>query len=162
MSTIDTFKHKALGCIECPSDYPIMSHNDESRTITIYRIDEDVTGPDFVAKAGDILVGGGSGEASAFRISIPEAIIYYTTEQMEDSTIYDVVKPFWSPNETFASGNGYVKLGWKAKTELFEDWLAQHTLSFLVNNFEDYKKMAGSTPFDYNGSVAKTLGESGS
>ena len=69
MSEIDQYKHECIGIIVCPSTYPVVGGR-EHRNIPLYRIDE--AAEEWDAKSGDLLLGGGSGEFEALRISMPE------------------------------------------------------------------------------------------
>ena len=81
MSVIDAYQHVCIGIVQCPATYTIVFGNTTHRNIPIYRIDEDVPhGAAWQAKAGDILLGGGSGESAALRIAIPEAIWFFTDD----------------------------------------------------------------------------------
>ena len=66
MSRIDGYKHNHLGFIECPSTYSIVDFTKsiKSSRIAIYELLDNISDneTDFDGKAGDILVGGGSGE----------------------------------------------------------------------------------------------------
>lgn len=76
MSAINQYSHSYLGDIECPSTYAFV-HENETRRIAIYELLEDIHDEkDFDGKAGDIILGGGSGEAPAFRISVPGCLIF--------------------------------------------------------------------------------------
>ena len=81
MAVIDSYQHTCIGIVQCPLTYAIVPGNSTHRNIPSYRVDADV--PDdahWQAKAGDLLLGGGSGESAALRISIPEAIRFFTDE----------------------------------------------------------------------------------
>jgi hypothetical protein len=96
MASIDQYKHRLLGFINCPSDYEIVDNN-PTRDIAVYELLEDIPKDetDFDGKIGDIIVGGGSGEVSAFRISIPGALDFFVYERDVDFDDYeDDLKPF--------------------------------------------------------------------
>ena len=69
----------------------------------IYRLDEDALAEtSFQGKAGDILLGGGSGESAALRITIPEAFRFYTHDDWDGSeTFSEVVKAYWTMTEAY-------------------------------------------------------------
>ena len=111
MSAIDSYRHTLLGVADCPSRFdfvPGRSH----RTVPLYRLDEDATdaSPDFVARAGDVLLGGGAGESAAFRVSIPEAITALTSHGPGDAQSW------------CAFGDGYVPRGWRPERSLPDGW----------------------------------------
>jgi hypothetical protein len=73
MSEVDGYRHRCIGMVRCPSRFAIVRQRTHQE-IPIYRIDDDASdATSFRAKAGDILLGGGTGESAALRISIPEA-----------------------------------------------------------------------------------------
>ncbi|MBL0132976.1 MAG: hypothetical protein IPP79_02660 [Chitinophagaceae bacterium] len=65
MSSIDQYKHKLIGHITCPSTNSFVDGREETREIAIYELLENIRATEecFDGKAGDILVGGGRGEA---------------------------------------------------------------------------------------------------
>ena len=138
MSAIDQYKHKLLGFIECPSSFDIVQLND-TRKIAIYELLEDIPSyeGDFDGKIGDLLVGGGSGECPAFRISVPEAMILFTRE-IDDFKGYDsYFKHFWQPTEAFKLCDGFLKIGWPPD-EFIEWWLAENISFLLIKELDQY------------------------
>lgn len=139
MSAIDQYKHRCLRTIECPSTFDIVYKN-STRKIAIYELLESI--PDdkrsFDGKAGDIIVGGGSGEAPAFRISIPEAFHFFTHQGWDDfNVITDLYKAFWTPTQPYIFCEGFSKLGWKTNTPI-ESWLAKNICLLLIDEVESY------------------------
>ena len=65
----------------CPSSHDFVYDN-KKRQIGIYELLEDVPADEdsFDGKAGDILVGGGIGEAAALRISYPDAFDFFRAQ----------------------------------------------------------------------------------
>src|ERR1700730_3329053 len=120
MSEIDSYKHKCIGIVKCPSSYwPPGFH----QFIPLYLLEQDAYDSGFPAKQGDLLLGGGSGESPALRISMPEAIIFFTREDWHKrippesfETVGDLhrslYRAHWSMNDAFVFGDGYAKLGW--------------------------------------------------
>src|SRR5258708_697122 len=109
MSEIDQYKHHCLGIITCPSTYEIVHSNNSHRLIPIYRLDEAAS--DWHAKPGDLLLGGGSGESAALRISIPEAIYLSTRADWDDLHSYaEIIHAYWSMNQAYVFGEGYAKI----------------------------------------------------
>jgi len=154
MSTIDAYPHKLLGKITCAPDYSFVDFSDSSNELPVYKIEKDANESCFVAKAGDILIGGGSGEAPAFRISMPDAIDFYTTEdELADVPLLQVVQAYWTYTKAFCLGTAFVKLGWKPERHLVEDWLAQHAVSFLIGTTQEYKDRAGPVALEMDGSI---------
>lgn len=143
MSTIDTVWNELIG---------------EISGISIYRLKEDVPLRfiDLDGKKGDILLGGGSGEAAAMRISMPEAITFYTHDYLSnDLTLEDIVKPFWSTGNTYDFHKTYMKKGYRPSTgPAIESWLAEHIVAYVLKNFpEDYSKYVGKEKLMYNGKI---------
>jgi hypothetical protein len=141
MSAIDQYKHHHIGFIECPSRFEIMNYN-PLRLIAIYELLEDIPDDerDFDGKIGDILIGGGGGEVSAFRISVPEFFNVFTEENgFEFKQRDDIFKSFWSPTEAFALCDGFNQIGWSPDQIGIEWWLAENMFSLLIDNIEKYK-----------------------
>lgn len=42
MSAIDQYKHKIITAFECPSTFPFTYNNNQSRTVVIYQLLEDI------------------------------------------------------------------------------------------------------------------------
>jgi len=140
MSAIDQYKHRHLGFIECPSTFDIMRHN-STRKIAIYELLENIPNDekDFDGKVGDILLGGGSGEAAAFRISIPQAMLFFFRDDWDDfEDREDLYKSFWTPTESYIFCDGYSKLGWVPDSEI-EFWLAENLCNTLLDRFDKYE-----------------------
>lgn len=143
MSSIDAYKHKLLGFINCDSDFDIMSCN-STKNIAIYRLDQDIPDDEeyLDGKKGDILLGGGKGEAPAFRISYPESFLFFSNEVFDDFTSIDqLFKAFWFPTQAFILCNGFVKSGWTVDVHI-EFWLAEQICHLLSNQIKDYQKFA--------------------
>jgi len=133
MSSIDIYKHKLLDFFECPSDFELVFGN-STKSIAIYELEEDIPEEElaFDGKAGDLLVGGGSGEAEALRIS-RKAIEFFKDEDfVEFDSINEILKPFWSPAFAFKIGNGLKKPGWSPNENL-EFWLAEKVINQLLD-----------------------------
>lgn len=139
MSAIDQYKHREIGCIECPSTFDIV-YNNPTRKVAIYELLQDVPPyeSDFDGKTGDLIVGGGSGEVPAFRISIPQALFFFTKDDWDDFDSYsDIFKAFWTPTASYKLCEGYSKIGWTTDTSI-EYWLAQNISLLLINNIDHY------------------------
>ncbi len=80
MSAIDSYKHELLGMVKCPSPFELVYGRGagEKQEIPLYRLLEDIPSDetDFQGKKGDLLLGGGSGEIDALRISMPETFLF--------------------------------------------------------------------------------------
>ena len=125
MSAIDIHKYEVIGLVRCPSDEPFVYQND-TREIPIYLFLDENIDNDWDAKKGDLLIGGGAGEAPAFRISLPEAIQYFTDIDWDVAGSHsrdDIFKAFWTINDAYIFGTGYRKDGWKPP-EFLESWIA--------------------------------------
>jgi len=122
MSAIDQYARRCLGIIACPSRHPIMYGNDAHRLVPLYRLDQDIDGQErgFQGKRGDILIGGGSGESAALRISMPEALQFYTYEDWERFSgseswaLPTLVTAYWSMTQAYVFGDGYRVVGWSS------------------------------------------------
>jgi hypothetical protein len=139
MSAIDQYKHILLGFIECPSSFDFVFNN-TTRKIPIYELLEDIPTAEsnFNGKAGDIILGGGSGEAPAFRVSIPETLSFLTQDDWDNfETHTDLFEAFWTPTQAFKFGNGYFKIGWNPDSPI-ELWLAENVCKLLTDNFDKY------------------------
>ena len=139
MSTIDQYKHRHLGFIECPSTFDFVFKN-SNRKIAVYELVENIPAneSDFDGKTGDIILGGGSGEAPAFRISIPEALNFFTKDNWDDfETPSDLFKAFWTPTESYKLCEGFSKLSWTPNSPI-EYWLAENICFNLIDNFDQY------------------------
>lgn len=153
MSSIDSYKHELLGFIICESDYDII-HGNQTRKIAVYRLDQNIPSDesDFDGKINDILVGGGRGEAPAFRISYPNAFNYFVEEEFGDFDEYtDLFKSFWSLNQTFELCNGFLKSGWEPK-ENIEFWLAEQVCNLLIKHVPEYaenRKLSIETKIEF-------------
>lgn len=138
MSAIDQYDHELLTFIECPSEFDIAG-NSETRKIAIYRLKQDVPDDEteFDGKSGDILVGGGSGEAESMRITYPQAQYFFKLEGWDDFEDYDeLFKAFWSPSFAYKIGDGFRKQGWNPNSSL-ELWLAEAVIELLMVNDEN-------------------------
>lgn len=131
MSAINQYKHEFLDLFHCPSDHELIYLNPRNQ-IAIYRLLENIPEDekDFDGKAGDLLVGGGSGEAQALRIS-EKGIRFFRDESFPDfDSLEELVKSFWTPTFSYKMGNGLSKLGWKPEEEI-EFWLAERIIEQL-------------------------------
>ncbi len=145
MSAIDQYKHSHIGFIRCPSNYNFVNiDSSDKKVIALYFLEQDIpmNEPDFDGKNGDLLVGGGSGEVDALRISLPQAFFFFDEtcdyDDFEDSS--EIVKAFWSMNNAFAFGNGFQKLGWNY-SEKIEFWIAEEALGFVLKKYPEYCKV---------------------
>lgn len=137
MSAIDQYNHELLGFIECNSEYDIVYESNSIKHISLYRLLEDipVEENDFDGKIGDILLGGGSGEAPALRLTMPDCINFLFDEDWEESeSIDDLIKVFWTPTEAFKLCAGFLKYGWHPERNI-EYWLAENICSILIDQF---------------------------
>lgn len=143
MSTIDSYKCQLLGFIKCHSDYDLV-HNNSTRKIAVYKLAQNIPNEeqDFDGQTNDILVGGGSGEAPAFRISYPNAFKFVSDIKFDDYLEYDeIFKSFWTPTESFKLCNGFLKSGWSPE-ENIEFWLIKQICSLLIKEKPEYSNFA--------------------
>lgn len=174
MSAIDCYDHTCLGVVPCPSPYEIIYLRGEEwrgtpTPVMVYRLDQDVPGneTDFDGKRGDILLGGGSGEAPAMRISMPEAfwfsigIFVDGKDEIWDgwNTYEEIMEAYWSNTDAFKFGAGYALLGWNPDTNgQIEFWLMEHVLAFLVREYPDeYAQYVGLKALEQDGSICQRL-----
>lgn len=149
MSAIDTVWHEIIGQIN---------------GIPIYRLKEDA--PEqapksfgFDGKKGDILLGGGSGEASAMRISMPLAMEWFTSkmnwQEQLNYRLRDMVKTFWGNEDAYRFIKDYVEMGYDVDEVPIETWLGEHIMSYLIENYHDeYKEHIGNVEkLDYKGEI---------
>jgi hypothetical protein len=154
MASIDQYKHRLLGFISCPSDFDFV-YNSPTRDIAIYELLQDIPDDekDFDGKIGDIIVGGGSGEAPALRISIPGSVDFFIRDKDEDFENQDeLFKTFWTPTESYMLCDGFKKLGWDTKTPI-EFWLAENICRTIINETSEFKRFYSgqrlSTPLQW-------------
>jgi hypothetical protein len=157
MSAIDQYKHDCIGIINFPlGDGEVVGL--AFRNIPIYKLKQDIPSneKDFDGKNGDILLGGGSGENSALRISIPQAFFLYTSDDWDDFESHEeIYKAFWTPTESYVFCDGYKKLGWNPR-QVIEVWLLEHLLAFLKNNyFDEYTHLIGNIELACDGSICR-------
>ena len=126
MSSIDQYQHKHIGFIECPSDFDFV-YSSNTRQIAVYQLLQDVPEEEtnFDGKKGDIIVGGGAGEAQSLRVSKKFISGNYSLEFDLKEELY---KHFWSPSFSFKIGNGFQKLDWEPNQNL-DEWLASKVAS---------------------------------
>lgn len=137
MSEIDGYKHTCPGVVHCPSPHPIAFGSD-TRDVFVYRLDEDaLDSPEWQAKSGDIVLGGGSGEAAILRVAMPEAILFFTHDDWDGfDVVADVYRACWSMTEAYIFGAGYVKMGWDPSSPI-ETWLAEHITAFVLREYPE-------------------------
>lgn len=156
MSAIDSFKHEHIGFVRCPMRH---SHLRDGRVfdfLPVYRLLEDVSEESSVSgRAGDILIGGGSGEAYAVSFSIPDIFTVYTTDDTsDDATREPLITSHWSVDEAFVFGVGFEALGWSPARQPLLIWFAEHLISFLVRTFPDrYATFVGKIAPKHDGSI---------
>ena len=158
MSEIDLYRHSVLGIIECPTPYPFV-FGSSTRDVYLYKLEEDVRGAaNWVAKKGDIVLGGGSGEAAIFRASMPEAIFFFTNEKWDAfDSISDIYCAYWNVTEAFIFGSGYAKLGWSPNVPL-ESWLAEHLVSFVLQQYPKmFQSSEDSLNLDQDGRICRAI-----
>ncbi|MGJ8594121.1 MAG: hypothetical protein ACSHXF_16340 [Aquaticitalea sp.] len=140
MASIDQYQHRLLGFINCPSDYDFV-HNNSTRQIAIYELGQDIPSDEkyFDGKTGDILIGGGSGEAPSLRLSIPICLKNILDDNWDGFNGYDkLYKSYWTPTKAFILCNGFIKIGWNPEREI-ESWLAENLCGFLIKHLKMYQ-----------------------
>jgi hypothetical protein len=153
MSEIDSYQHECIGIMLCPSRDEIVRGNNSHRNIPLYLLKEDSFAADsWQAKQGDLLLGGGSGESAALRISIPEAILFFTHEH---KSIEEFVHAYWTESEVVVFCDGYAKLGWSPQDRI-EVWLAEHLVAFVLQEYpERFGKWNGNVPMKRDGAICR-------
>lgn len=159
MSAIDQYQYACIGVIECPSPYRWFSDKAQSSIyIAIYLLEQDIPADetDFQGKRGDILLGGGGGEAPALHIALPDAFIYHTN--IDAWNEQPIAHAYWTMTEAYKLGACFVKLGWNPDYQTIESWLTQHTLNFLLQKFpQRYQQHIAADTLDYDGSICRSL-----
>ncbi|MFZ6028183.1 MAG: hypothetical protein ACOYYS_10760 [Chloroflexota bacterium] len=157
MSEIDCYQHQCIGIVECPSSYEIVPGNNSHRNVPIYRLEQDaLDATTWQAKKGDLLLGGGSGESAALRISIPEAIYFFTDEDWDAFETYEeITQAYWSMTDAYVFCEGYRKRGWTPDIHI-EMWLAEHIIAFVVREYpQDYGIYRGELIPERDGSICR-------
>lgn len=157
MSAIDCYRHERLGFLRCPMRHAMYRDGRVFDRLSVYRLLEDVSDePSFSGRAGDILIGGGSGEARAVCFAVPEIFWFYTggSEEEEASVNEEPIISYWRADDAFIFGLGFETLGWNPEKQPMLIWLAEHLLAFLVREFpEQYAPLIGEDPLDQDGSI---------
>jgi hypothetical protein len=150
VSEIDQYRHECLGIVHCPSTREIVAGDPGQRDVPLYLLLQDaLDGDSFRGKAGDLLLGGGAGEAAALRISLPEAAT------AGHAVVGDLVQAYWSERQATAFADGYAKLGWSPPPPL-EAWLAGHILAFVGREYPDrFAHDYGVPSFGFGGSICR-------
>ena len=128
MSDIDRYSHRILGFVGCPTDYPqlLVYGSAGPVVIAVYEVYEAI--PQWSAKPGDIIVGGGAGECPAFRISMPLAEDFLLGNgDGEFNSLSEVCQAYWAPAQAFALCSAFVRLGWNVEMDV-ELWFAEYVL----------------------------------
>jgi hypothetical protein len=138
MSEIDSYKHECIGMVHCPTPYAGMYWNPPHEYIPLYTLGEDAwDAGSWQAKRGDLLLGGGSGEAPALRISIPAAFYFFTIEDWDAyDSFHEIYQAYWPMTAAYVFGVGYAKLGWTPQDPL-ETWVTEHILAFILQAYPD-------------------------
>jgi hypothetical protein len=154
MSEIDQYQHQCIGIVACPSTYEIVAGNQHHRDVPLYRVDESAA--EWNAKQGDLLLGGGSGESHALRISMPEAILFLTQADWERyKSLAEIYKAYWSMTDAFIFGEGYRKVGWSPQQPI-ELWLVEHIIAFMLQEYpEIYSQYCGDRAIKQNGLICR-------
>ena len=116
--------------------------------IILYQLLEDIPNDerDFDGKKGDILVGGGSGEAPALRISYPLAFKFFALDdgspenEAEFEYYSELFKAFWTPREAYIIGEGFYKIGWSPEERDLDMWLAENICFLLIQEMQEFNK----------------------
>jgi hypothetical protein len=158
MSEIDIYRNECIGIVNCPSSYEIVPGNNRHRLVRLYRLDQDALKEDdsWHAKTGDLLLGGGSGESAALRISIPEAFYFFTHEVWDAfDSLDEIYQAYWAMTEAYVFCEGYAKLGWTPQDPI-EGWLTRHVLAFVVGEYpERYSQFVGNLPLIQDGTICR-------
>lgn len=156
MSAIDCYKHQSIGFVRCPMRHSLFGDGRVLDFLPVYRLLEDITQEASLSgRAGDILIGGGSGEARAVSFSTPGIFTAYTTASVRDDVSTEpVIRSHWSADDAFMFGVGFEVLGWSPERQPLLIWLAEHLISFLVRAYPDrYAKLVGEFLPEQDGSI---------
>ena len=124
--------------------------------LPVYRLLEEVAQePSLSGRSGDILIGGGSGEARAVSFPFPDIFTAYATaNKKDDATAERLITSHWSADEAFMLGVGFEALGWSPGRQPLLIWLAEHLISYLVRKFPDrYTTLVGEFSPEHDGSI---------
>jgi hypothetical protein len=148
MSVIDSFEHEQIGFVRCPMRHTLYRDGRVFDRLPVYRLLENVWDESSLSgRAGDVVIGGGFGEASALSFSIPALFA-------PGGNPGDVVRSHWSADDAFIFGTGFEQLGWDPRQERMFDWLASHLAAFLSRAYPDrYPSYTGTRPGLQNGSI---------
>lgn len=139
MSEISNYRNKLLGYIMCPSDYELIEGSISSK-IPIYILEENIPPHEthFDGKAGDLVIGGGTGAAEALRISLPEAVSFLDSNESVFFESPHSFKSFWSHNFILRLANGFSKVGWNFNSSSLEIWLARQVIGWIKEKYPMY------------------------
>ena len=156
MSAIDCYKHEHIGFVRCPMRHSLFRDGRVFDSLPVHRLLEDVAEePSLSGRSGDILIGGGSGEARAVLFFIPDIFTVYTTANTkDDATREPLITSHWSADEAFIFGVGFEALGWNPERQPLLIWLAEHLIAYLVRTFPDrYATFVGEFLPEQDGSI---------
>jgi len=139
MATIDQYNHRLLGFINCPSDYDIIFERTVNQ-IAFYELEQDIPAveTELDGKTGDILLGGGRGEVQVLRLSMPECLRFFHSNNIDKIEDFrKIIKSFWSPTQAFKLCNGFVKIGWNPDIDI-EFWLSLNLSAYLIKKFNKF------------------------
>jgi hypothetical protein len=156
MSAIDCYKHEQIGFVRCPMRHSLFHDGRVFDFLPVYRLLEEVAQETSLSgRAGDILIGGGSGEARAVSFSIPDIFTAYTTANTKDDASREpVIRSHWSADDAFMFGVGFEVLGWSPEQQPLLIWLAEHLISFLISAYPDrYATLVGEFPPEQDGGI---------
>lgn len=173
MSAIDSYQYTCIGVIECPTPYRLFAGqtNVQPIHIALYLLEQTIPEheDDFQGKVGDILIGGGGGEAPAMLIRLPDAFIFYTYfDDSDDEKMFEMKSPdvweqkpfqaFWTPSQSYMLCAGFETLGWNPEERHVEGWLTHHVLAFLQLHFPKLVyKTDGIIELNEDGSICRLL-----
>lgn len=156
MSAIDSFKHEQIAFVRCPMKHSMYRDGRIFNRLPVYRLLEDVWDEiSLSGRAGDILIGGGFGEANAVCFSIPAICTYFAGGP--DPFEKPPITSHWSVNDAFLFGVGFETLGWNPEKEDLLLWLAGHLVAFLCREYPDeYASHMGKVRPAQDGSIFTT------
>lgn len=156
MSAIDSYKHEQIGYVRCPMRHSLFHDGRVFYNLPVYRLLENVSEELSLSGClGDILIGGGAGEAHALRFAIPDIFNHFAKLPKEtDLAGVLPITSHWSADDAFMFGVGFEALGWNPEQQPLLIWLAEHLIAFLTRVFpERYAQLVGEFPPDQDGSI---------
>jgi hypothetical protein len=124
--------------------------------LPVYRLGEEISDESSLSGcAGDILIGGGSGEANALCFSVPEIFTFYNrTPEETYAAGRPAIKSYWTADDAFMFGVGFEKMGWSPDQQPLFNWLTNHLTALLARAYPDqYSPLIRVSPLSRDGNI---------